>query len=228
MQLVLKNIEKSFGRQSVLKGGHYTFEEGKIYGLLGRNGAGKTTLFNILYGDVASDTGSITLADEQGLHPLDHNDVGMLFSEPLLPEYLTGYEFTRFMDVHGLGASQAGNELEQMAFSRSDQDKFIKDYSTGMKAKLSLMSLMLEKPKILLLDEPLTSLDVIMASTIKQLLKDYKQGHILIFSTHVMEVARDLCEEIVLLRSGKISPFTAHGNFEEELIAHLTEVNINE
>lgn len=224
MKLILENIQKSFGEQQVLKGVDYTFEEGKIYGLLGRNGAGKTTLFNVLYDDLKEDEGRAYIEENGERRPLEASEVGMLFSEPLLPEYLTGLEFIRFfMDVHHLDSSRAKEEMEKMEFSDVDQNKFIKDYSTGMKAKLSLLSLMLASPKILLLDEPLTSLDVIMASKMKSLLRQFREGRILIFSTHVMEVARDLCEEIVLLRGGKTSHFVPQKDFEEELIQHLME-----
>ncbi|HHX04059.1 MAG TPA: ATP-binding cassette domain-containing protein [Tissierellia bacterium] len=224
MKLILENIQKSFGSQKVLKGVHYTFEEGKIYGLLGRNGAGKTTLFKVLYDELEAEEGHVYIEEDGARHPLKPSEVGMLFSEPILPEYLTGFEFTRFfMDVHGLDVTKAKDELAKMDFSEADQNKFIKDYSTGMKAKLSLMSLMLASPKVLLLDEPLTSLDVVMASKMKALLREFRQGRILIFSTHVMEVARDLCEEIVLLRGGKTSHFVPKRDFEEELIRHLME-----
>ena len=224
MKIILENIEKSFGEQKVLKGVNYEFEEGKIYGLLGRNGAGKTTLFKVLYDDLKQEEGHVYIEENGMRRPLEASEVGMLFSEPILPDYLTGYEFTRFfMDVHGLDSLKARDELAKMDFSEEDQRKFIKDYSTGMKAKLSLMSLMLASPKVLLLDEPLTSLDVVMASKMKSLLREFREGRILIFSTHVMEVARDLCEEIVLLRGGKTSHFVAQGDFERELIEHLVE-----
>lgn len=224
MKLVLDTIHKNFDTQEVLRGVSFTFEDGKIYGLLGRNGAGKTTLFQILYGDLKADEGTAYLEENGEKTPLQPRDVGMLFAEPLLPEYLTGIEFVRFfMDVHNLDSSKAVEEMEKMEFTDEDQKKFIKNYSTGMKAKLSLLSLMLASPKVLLLDEPLTSLDVVMASKIKTLLRKYKENRVLIFSTHVMEVARDLCEEIVLLRNGKTTPFLPQKDFEEELISHLME-----
>ncbi len=224
MQIVLEGITKSFGEEEVLRGVDFTFDEGKIYGLLGRNGAGKTTLFKTFYGDLPVDSGTAYIIEDGVQKPLEPKDVGMLFSEPILPEYLTGEEFVRFfMDVHELDGNRAKEELAKMEFSEADMRKFIKDYSSGMRSRLSLLTLMMASPKILLLDEPLTSLDVIMAAKIKSILKQYKSGHILIFSTHIMEVARDLCEEIVLLRSGKTSSFRAVEDFEEELIEHLLE-----
>lgn len=84
----------------------------------------------------------------------------------------------------------------------SDRDKLIKDYSHGMKNKLQLLVNIIAKPNILLLDEPLTSFDVLVAEDMKNLLKQIKSDHIIIFSTHIMELAIELCDEIVILNNG--------------------------
>ena len=78
----------------------------------------------------------------------------------------------------------------------------MKDYSHGMKNKLQMLVYIIMSPKILLLDEPLTSFDVVVAEEMKELLKTLKKDHILIFSTHIMELALDLCHEIVVLNNG--------------------------
>ena len=97
MKLVLENIEKSFGEKQVLKKACFTFEKGKIYGLLGRNGAGKTTLFNCISGELKYENGSVSIIkDGQAAKEIDYSTVGYVFSEPLLPEFLTGYEFLKF------------------------------------------------------------------------------------------------------------------------------------
>jgi ABC-type sugar transport system ATPase subunit len=97
MKLVLKDIEKSYGGKQVLKEASYTFEKGKIYGLLGRNGAGKTTLFNCISGELKYENGSVSITcDGQNSDELDYKKVGYVFSEPVLPEFLTGYEFLKF------------------------------------------------------------------------------------------------------------------------------------
>ena len=97
MKLILKNIEKKFDKKDVLKGASYEFENGKIYGLLGRNGAGKTTLFNIIYKELQKESGEIILEiDGEEITP-SIDDIGMIFAETYLPDFLTGYEYAKFI-----------------------------------------------------------------------------------------------------------------------------------
>ena len=97
MKLVLQNIEKSYDQNQVLKKASFIFETGKIYGLLGRNGAGKTTLFNCINGDLEFESGKIALLEEDHTkEEMDYSKVGYVFSDPSLPEFLTGYEFLKF------------------------------------------------------------------------------------------------------------------------------------
>ena len=85
-----------------------------------------------------------------------------------------------------------------------DWYRLIKDYSHGMKNKMQMICFLITKPPVILLDEPLTSFDVVVAHEIKQMLKAMKQDHIIIFSTHILELAEDLCDEIVILNQGKL------------------------
>ena len=85
-----------------------------------------------------------------------------------------------------------------------DRDKLMKDYSHGMKNKMQMLIYLIASPNILLLDEPLTSFDVVVAEEMKELLKKMKKNRILIFSTHIMELALDLCDEIVVLNKGEL------------------------
>ena len=93
MQLQLSHLKKSFDQKAVLKDANFSFEKGKIYGLLGRNGAGKTTLFNCLAGELKADGGEATLVEAGRKRRLTANEVGYVFSTAILPEFLTGYEF---------------------------------------------------------------------------------------------------------------------------------------
>lgn len=97
MKLVLQNVRKSFGEKNVLNDLNFQFEKGKIYGLLGRNGAGKTTLFNCLGGEIQADGGAMELVNDATSRHLEVDDVGYVYSLPMLPEFLTGYEFVRFL-----------------------------------------------------------------------------------------------------------------------------------
>ena len=94
--------------------------------------------------------------------------------------------------------------FDLVKINKEDQDKLLKEYSHGMKNKMQMLINFIANPKVLLLDEPLTSLDVVVQEEMKQLLKNMKKGHILIFSTHILEIALDLCDEIVILNNKKL------------------------
>ena len=97
MKLIVQDLVKSFGTKQVLKGASYTFAKEGIYGLLGRNGAGKTTLFNCLSAEYPPDSGAVELAaDGNPPRPLGQGDIGYVLSTPVVPEFLTGYEFVKF------------------------------------------------------------------------------------------------------------------------------------
>ena len=210
MKLVLQNVRKSFGEKNVLSDVNFQFEKGKIYGLLGRNGAGKTTLFNCLGGEIQADSGTMKLVNDSTSLHLEIDDVGFVYSLPLLPEFLTGYEFVRFfIEVNADVIEGRGNDIDglfdMMHMTLEDRHKLIKQYSHGMKNKVQMMLFILTKPSVILLDEPLTSFDVIVASEMKQLLRDIKKDHILIFSTHILQLATDLCDELVILNHGSLT-----------------------
>ena len=101
-----------------------------------------------------------------------------------------------------------------MSIEEEDRDRLLKDYSHGMKNKMQMLVNFLADPPVLLLDEPLTSFDVVVAEEMKQMLKAIKKDHIIIFSTHIMELALDLCDEIVILN---------HGVLEEVPKEHLNK-----
>lgn len=210
MELKLNDLRKSFDKKEVLQGASFTFEEGRIYGLLGRNGAGKTTLFNCLSNEINPDGGTAELIFPDGrTSPLSVDEVGYVLSSPVLPEFLTGFEFIRFyMDVHQGGADRsmtADDYFDLVKLDRADRHRLIKGYSHGMKNKLQMLLFIISKPPVILLDEPLTSFDVVVALEIKELIKHMKEKHIIIFSTHILQLATDLCDELVILNDGKLS-----------------------
>lgn len=209
MNLMVNEIEKKFEEKEVLKGASFTFEKGKIYGLLGRNGAGKTTLFNCISHEIDFEGGSVSLEENGENRPVDFDMMGYAFSTPVLPEFLTGYEFIKFfLDIHK-GKIENPLTVEEYAqmvgLDLPDLDRLLKGYSHGMKNKMQMLCLLISKPPIILLDEPLTSLDVVAAHEMKELLLAMKKDHIIILSTHILQLAQDLCDEIVLLHQGKLS-----------------------
>lgn len=230
MELILTGLEKRFGEKEVLKGASYTFEKGKIYGLLGRNGAGKTTLFHCISGELSYEGGQIALM-EDGADVMDFSKIGFTFASPVLPEFLTGYEFLKFYidinkdKIRDLRTPEAYFEMIRMA--PEDQHRLMKHYSHGMKNKMQMICFFITKPPVLLLDEPLTSFDVVVAHEMKEMLKEMKGEHIIIFSTHILQLAADICDEIVMLHHGEMSGLSKEQihqpDFEKQVIQMLSE-----
>lgn len=231
MRLILENIVKGFVDKQVLQGVEFTFEKGKIYGLLGRNGAGKTTLFDCLSGEKDMDGGQVLLEEDGRTRKLREQDVGYVYSLPILPDFLTGYEFVKFfMDINR-GKLQEEQTIDyyfdMMSMTTEDRHRLIKGYSHGMKNKLQMLLFLITKPPIILLDEPLTSFDVIVALEMKNMLREMKNDHILIFSTHILQLASDLCDELVVLNKGKLSAAPSEllhsAEFEQSVINLLKD-----
>ena len=229
--LEIRHLSKTFGTNLVLKDIDFTFQEGKIYGLLGRNGAGKTTLFNCLNRDIKADSGTFFLEEYGTRREVAAEDIGYVLSTPTVPEFLTGREFLKFFLDINESAMQNPKTLDEyfdmVSIAPEDRDKLLKDYSHGMKNKMQMLINIMAQPKILLLDEPLTSLDVVVAEEMKQLLRSLKAGRITIFSTHIMDLALDLCDEIVLLSHGELEVVEKSNldnqEFKEKIIAALKE-----
>ena len=231
MKFCIEHLAKSYEKKQVLKDIDYAFEDGKIYGLLGRNGAGKTTLFNCLNGDIRYDSGKIYLEEEQQTRNVLPEDIGYVLSTPTVPEFMTGRVFLKFfLDIHedSIAEPKTIDEyFEYMGIETEDRDRLLKNYSHGMKNKMQMLVNIISKPNVLLLDEPLTSLDVVVAEEMKQLLRNLKEGRVIIVSTHIMDLALDLCDEIVLLGHGELERVDKeeldNREFEEKIIAALRE-----
>ena len=186
MKLIVKNVTKNFEKKEVLKGINFEFEKGKIYGLLGRNGAGKTTFFNCLNDDIKIDSGEFIIEENEKKRKVKIDDIGYVLSTPTVPEFLTGREFLKFFLEINQKTIQEPKTIDEyfdfMKIQKEDRDKLLKDYSHGMKNKMQMLVNIIANPNILLLDEPLTSLDVVVAEEMKQMLK--KRPHNNIFNTY--------------------------------------------
>ena len=199
---------------------------------MGRNGAGKTTLFNCLNRDIRVDAGSFYLEEEGVRRNVAAEEIGYVLSTPAVPEFLTAREFLKFfleINEDTIASPQSIDDyFDMMSIIPEDRDKLLKDYSHGMKNKMQMLVNIIAQPKLLLLDEPLTSLDVVVAEEMKQLLRSLKQGrdhHLFHASLWILPLI--LCDEIVLLSHGMLesvekSNLDGH-DFKEKIIAALRE-----
>ena len=224
MRLIVKDLKKTFDKYEVLKGINFSFEKGRIYGLLGRNGAGKTTFFNCLNEDLEIDAGEFYLEDNGAKNEIKPEDIGYVLSTPNVPEFLTGREFLKFfieINQDRIKNLKSTDEyFEFMKIDKEDRDKLLKDYSHGMKNKMQMLVNIIANPSILLFDEPLTSLDIVVQEEMKQMLKEIKKDHI-------MELALDLCDDIVVLNKGILTEINKSNldnkEFKDKIIEALKE-----
>ncbi|MBQ7278563.1 MAG: ABC transporter ATP-binding protein [Clostridia bacterium] len=210
-------------------------EPGDIFAFIGPNGAGKTTTLRAVAGIHGFDGGEI-LIDGVSIQkdPLSCKKVmRYLPDDPSVFTYLTGIQYLNFLaDVYGLSASEREQRIKEYADAFGITHRLgdmTGSYSHGMKQKLALIGALMDKPKLLLLDEPFVGLDPQAAFTLKQLMhRMTEQGAAIFFSTHVLEVAQKLCNKVAIIQNGRLvaqgDMDTVRGNASlEELFMDLVE-----
>jgi ABC-2 type transport system ATP-binding protein len=192
---------------------------GEILGLLGPNGSGKSTTLKMILGLVKPDSGSVNVL---GINAEDDpvavkRQVGYVPESPRLYEFLTGLEYLDFVgDIYGITVSEKKVRIEEYLEAlelEGREGDMISSYSQGMKQKTVLISAFLHRPKLMLLDEPLSGLDPRSARIVKDLLRELKsQGVTTILSTHILEIAQAMCDRIAIMYEGRL---LALGNLKE-------------
>jgi ABC-2 type transport system ATP-binding protein len=202
-----------------LDGVSFSLRAGEIVGYIGPNGAGKTTTLRIVGALDPEFGGEVRVAGfDPRTQPLEvKRRVGYLPENAVLYEMLTAAEFLLFVGrMHGLADEvirSRGGELLEILDLGARLDSRIASLSKGMRQKLLLASALLHNPSILVLDEPLSGLDVNAALLIKGLMRALADsGRAILFSSHVMDVVERLCDRIAILNGGQV---VATGSFEE-------------
>ena len=207
----LQRVVKRYNEILAVDNVDLTLKPGEIFGLLGPNGSGKSTTLKMLMGLVQPDSGSIRVLgmnvqeDPVAVKQL----VGYASESPRLYEFLTGIEYLDFVgDVYGVPTAEKKNRINEYLKAlqlEGREGDMISSYSEGMKQKIALISAFLHKPKLLILDEPLTALDPRSARIVKDFLHELKmQGVTTIMSTHVLEIAQALCDRIGIMYQGRL------------------------
>ena len=186
-------------------------KRGEIFGLLGPNASGKSTTLKMILGLVEPDSGSVkVLGIDAKEDPVAvKRQVGYVPETPRLYEFLTGLEYLDFVgDIYAMELSEKKTRIEEYLEAldlEGREGDMISSYSQGMKQKIALISAFLHKPRLLILDEPLSGLDPKSARIVKDLLgKLTAQGVTVITSTHVLEIAQAMCDRIAILYEGRL------------------------
>jgi len=205
--LEIQNLEKSFGQKQVLFGVDFKAESGQILGLIGKNGAGKTTIFHSILRFLEY-SGNITF-DKQPISQETYRKIGYLPEERSLMPKMTVYEQVRYLaNLKGVPNAVVKEKLpqwmERLQVKGKVTDK-IKSLSKGNQQKVQLIITLLHEPNLIILDEPFSGLDPVNTEILKQVIIEEKErGATIIFSDHVMTNVEELCDDVVMIRDGKV------------------------
>lgn len=226
--LEVRDIHRNYGKKEVLKGVTFQINSSEIVGLIGKNGAGKSTLFKVITGLLKQKSGTVKILDQEvsSKNRKIFQQVGCLIEQVSLYPHLTGYEHIQI--VAKLTDTKIDEDVETL-ISTLKMNSYIhnktKTYSQGMKQRLGILLAVLNKPKLLLLDEPLNGLDPEGVYEIRTFLLNicHQEGMSLLISSHILSEMQIFCDRFLFLKDGVISKDLTksdlkNSNLEQEFI----------
>jgi len=218
------DLGRQFGKKWAVRNLSLQIAEGEVYGFLGQNGAGKTTTIRLLTGILRPTTGAIRIAglSHQGSALQIKQLVGLVPDTPPLYDYLTGRQYVALVaSLWRIGRKQRDERSERLfdLLGLTDNaDELCKGYSHGMRKKVHIAAVLTTAPRALLLDEPTTGLDPLSTRRFKDLLlEEGRRGTTILLSTHVLDVAAEICDRIGILANGTMR---CQGTVDELLAQH--------
>ena len=226
----VKNLSKSYGDKKAVKSISFSVEKGEILGLLGPNGAGKSTTMNMITGYISMSGGSVTVNGVDVLeNPMEAKKlIGYLHEQPPLYMDMTVWEYLNF--VYELKKVKINitkkdhlNDVMNTVSILDVKDRKIKNLSKGYRQRVGFAQALIGKPEVLILDEPTVGLDPNQIVEIRDVIKSLRKEHTVIFSTHILSEASELCDRIAIVNNGSIAVI---GKTDELLDASGMDVNI--
>ena len=205
----MTNLTKEFGDLKAVNNVTLSIKKGELFGLLGPNGSGKTTMIKMLTGQIKPTNGTATIIGTDVLkNPIVVREkVGIIPEQETPPSFLTAVEYLEFVgSIRKLdNVEEKCNKWFKVLDFEDQKDALCKDLSRGTRQKLMVAQAFLHEPKLAFIDEPLINLDPIIQRTLKDFLLDYiKKGNTVFFSTHVLEIAEEICTQIGIIDKGKL------------------------
>lgn len=210
--LKVENLSKSYNsNKKAVDNVSFEVKDGEIFGFIGHNGAGKTTTIKTIVGILDFEEGNIYI---DGLNikeqPIEcKKKIAYIPDNPDLYDQLTGIQYLNFIsDIYEVSKNDRTQRIEKYAKEFEIYDNLgdiIDSYSHGMKQKLAIISALVHKPKLLILDEPFVGLDPKASFNLKKIMAEMcQEGSSIFFSSHVLEVVEKLCHEIAIIKQGKL------------------------
>jgi ABC-2 type transport system ATP-binding protein len=206
--LKIYNLNKTYKNRQVLHDLSLEIKQGEVYGLLGANGAGKTTIINIICNLLKADSGEIKIND-QLISEDTKKLIGIAPQENLLYKSLSCEENLNFFaDIYGLNKATRQNQVKAALASVNLLERAkstVETLSGGMQRRLNIALALVHQPKLVILDEPTTGLDIAARYEIWELIKNLKNQNVtVLMTTHLLDEAEKLCDKIGILKQGKI------------------------
>jgi len=207
--IMVAEVSKSFGKTKAVNNLTLEVQPGEIRGLLGPNGSGKSTTMKMILGVLKPDSGKINVCGlDVRAQPVESKKcIGYVPETPFLYEYLSAGEYLDLVGVaYGLERTERKKrvaDLLQVLQMEKHVNEVMSGFSQGMRQKIALVSALVHKPKVLILDEPLNGLDPRSARIVKEILNHLAgEGVSILFSTHVLEIADAICHKITIISKG--------------------------
>ena len=221
----IENVSKEYKKgNTVIKNLNLEINDGEIFGFLGANGAGKTTTIKMMTGILKIDEGDIFI-DKYSIskNPIEAKmNIGLVPDNPDIFLKLRGIEYLNFIgDMYDVSKTDRITKIHEYSVKFGIEEVLnnkIESYSHGMKQKLQIISVLLHNPKNWILDEPMTALDPTATFELKNLMKEHaRNGNVVFFSTHILDVAEKICDRIAIIDNGKLLFVGTYDEIKKEL-----------